>query len=332
MAKETWTEKYRPNSIDDIICQDEVKILLNKTLETGELPHLIFCGPNGCGKTTMVIALARQLFKSKISSCVLELNASNDRGINVVRNEILQFAKSSICTGMPYKLIILDEVDSMTSEAQSALRKIVEITSKITRFCFICNNINKIIEPIVSRCVRIQFDKISEDGTKKYLKMITKAEDINITDKEIYSLIWKLTNGDLRKATILLQNLSYVYKLNKTITKEDVYNLSNSVHDEYINKIFTKCISDIDTNDIINLVTKIINNGYDIASIIKILVISIYDSKLNDYQKSLINLKISYTDKKLFDGSNEFVQLLDLFMYINGIATNKINNEPLISV
>jgi replication factor C subunit 2/4 len=200
-----WVEKYRPKNLDDIIQQTEVVKVLKNTLKTGELPHLLFFGPPGTGKTSTILAIATQLFGPKIiHDRVIELNASDDRGIAIVRNNIITFAKISLGSKDPnypcpdFKLVILDEADAMTPEAQAALRKVMEKMSGITRFCFICNYINQIIDPISSRCMKFRFKPIDDNAIIEKLKVISKSEKIPIDDK-CFETIVKLSEGDVRR-------------------------------------------------------------------------------------------------------------------------------------
>ena len=160
-----WVEKYRPKSLNEVTSQGNIIESLRKTLFTRNLPHLIFYGPSGCGKTSTILALAKELFgKEYWSDRIIELNASDERGINIVRDKIKMYAKKSIKENPnipPWKIIILDEADTMTADSQFALRRIMEEYSNITRFCIICNYHDKIIEPIISRCSLFSFKPIS---------------------------------------------------------------------------------------------------------------------------------------------------------------------------
>ncbi len=210
-----WVEKYRPKNLDQIINQKEIikglKNLLNKP---NEIPHLLFTGAAGIGKTTTAICLAREILGDNWKRDTLELNASDERGIKMVRERVKEFAsimKISMNNQMenerPFKIIILDEADEMTSEAQTALRRIIEDSSKTTRFIFICNYLSHIIEPIQSRCVVFRFSKVPAEEVVKYLMNICKNEEIKFDEKALYK-IYEHTNGDLRNSINILQAAS----------------------------------------------------------------------------------------------------------------------------
>ncbi len=209
-----WVEKYRPTRLDQIINQKEiVKGLENLLKKPNELPHLLFTGSAGIGKTTTALCLARQLLGENWKRDTLELNASDDRGIKMVRERVKEFAsimKLSINQEedeKPFKIIILDEADEMTSEAQTALRRIIEDSARTTRFIFICNYLSHIIEPIQSRCVIFRFSRVSEDEIVEYLESICKNEGIKFEEKALRK-IYEHTNGDLRHSINILQAAS----------------------------------------------------------------------------------------------------------------------------
>src|SRR6476661_9292717 len=208
-----WVEKYRPKKLDDIINQKEIiNSLKNLTKKPEEMPHLIFAGPAGVGKTTMGLCLARELLGENWKEDTLELNASDERGIKMVRERVKEFAgviKLDLGNKKDrlFRLIILDEADEMTSEAQTALRRIIEDSSKTTRFIIICNYLSQIIEPIQSRCVVFRFKRIEKEIIENYLKSLCKKEEIKYDDKAI-SQIFDSTNGDLRHSINVLQTAS----------------------------------------------------------------------------------------------------------------------------
>lgn len=327
-----WIEKYRPTTLDEIIYQDEVTKMLKKTLVNGNLPHLLFHGPAGSGKTSCILAIATELFgPKKFNDRVIELNASDERGINVVRNKIVTFAKTSIGTpdpnypSPPYKIIILDEADAMTTDAQSALRKTMEDNSHITRFCFICNYINQIIEPITSRCVKFRFKSLNNKCMIKKLEFISLKENMELNNN-ILENIAEISEGDMRKAIMFLQNLKYI-KIYKNITEHDVFELAGYLQQDIKEKLKLVCRknTNIDTSNIIKLAKNIISSSYPMDIVLKeINEMIIKETTISDKIKSKICLHFSKTEKRLIDGANEYLQLLSCLMFIRIIIEEKI--------
>lgn len=201
-----WVEKYRPMKLSSIINQKEIMGSLKSLLKNiSEMPHLMFSGSAGVGKTTTALCLAREILGESWREYTLELNASDERGINMVRDRVKKFARfSGLDTNIPFKLVILDEADEMTSDAQTALRRIIEDTSGHCRFIMIANNISKIIEPLQSRCAVFKFTRISEEEIIGYLEEICKKEKIKYTKEGLRSL-YSYSEGDMRHAINMLQ-------------------------------------------------------------------------------------------------------------------------------
>ena len=202
-----WIEKYRPDNINDIIGQKTILNCLKKMLKNNSLPHMLFYGISGTGKTSTVLSLARELYGDNFTFMVMKLDASDDRGINSVREEIKGFAEKKTLFNKGIKLIILDEVDSMTFDAQFALRRIIEKYSDTTRFCLICNYEHKIISAIKCRCANFRFSPIGIKSIEKKLENICEKENLEINKKAIKSIA-KISKGDLRKAINFIQSIS----------------------------------------------------------------------------------------------------------------------------
>ena len=218
-----WVEKYRPKKMTELVNQKEVVGSINSMLKNqSELPHLLFSGSAGVGKTTAALCLSSEILREHWRTYTLELNASDERGINMVRERVKKFSRfAGLDTEIPFKIIILDEADEMTSDAQTALRRIIEDTSKICRFILIANNLSKIIAPIQSRCVVFKFTRISDKEIISQLKFIAKQEKIK-TDEKGLQAICDYTSGDLRHAINILQAAASSGDVTESIVKSVV--------------------------------------------------------------------------------------------------------------
>ncbi|WCJ38550.1 Replication factor C small subunit [Euphorbia peplus] len=313
-----WVEKYRPKEVKEVAHQDEVVRVLTNTLETTNLPHMLFYGPPGTGKTTTALAIAHQLYGPGLyKNRVLELNASDDRGINVVRTKIKDFAAVAVSSGQrggaypcpPFKIIILDEADSMTEDAQNALRRTMETYSKITRFIFICNYISRIIEPLASRCAKFRFKPLPEEIMSSRILHICNEEGLNL-DAEALSTLSSISQGDLRRAITYLQGAARLF--GSTISSKDLIGVSGVVPQEAVEALYTACRSgDFDLAD--KEVNYIIQEGYPVSQLLlQLFELVVNTDDILDEQKARICKKLGAADKCLIDGADEHLQLLDV--------------------
>ena len=215
-----WVEKYRPKKISDIIGQKEIIGSLSGLMKNQvEMPNLLFSGGAGVGKTTTAMCLSREILGDRWKDYTLELNASDERGIGMVREKVKKFSRfAGLDTEIPFKIIILDEADEMTSDAQTALRRIIEDAAKFCRFILIANNVSKIIPPIQSRCASFKFTQIDENNIQNHLKTILKKEKVESEENGIAE-ITKYTNGDLRHAINLLQAVASTGSISEASVK-----------------------------------------------------------------------------------------------------------------
>lgn len=309
-----WIEKYRPPLLNKIISHDNIKDALNKFIQKKTLPNIILYGSSGIGKTSLIRACANELYGQYVDIMALEINASEERGIEIVRNTITQFA-SSIPSfnwsehAVKYtNLVILDEVDSMTFEAQIALRNVIDLYSKTTRFCLICNCIQKIHRSLVSRCVKFRMHPLQNDIVFEYARNICEIEKINITDDALNEII-KCACGDMRKVINVLQSIYTTYK---SIDKSCVNMYMNKIQYPEIKKIIKSIFNDniLDASKIINSIMEssgcsiqnIVSNVSDV--LLQYVNKTINDDDICDTLKYLNNNKIFEIIKKL--GKIEF--------------------------
>ncbi|KAI8064717.1 replication factor C subunit 2 [Gongronella butleri] len=325
-----WVEKYRPKTIDDIASQEQAVTVLQKALHSDNLPHLLFYGPPGTGKTSTILALAHQLFGPKqIKSRVLELNASDERGIGIVRDKVKNFARSTLTTSdidpkypcPAYKIVILDEADSMTRDAQSALRRTMETYSKTTRFCIICNYVSRIIEPITSRCAKFRFKSLPLADLTNRLQMIADKEGVELGNGALPALI-KASNGDLRKAITYLQSGANLHKT-EPITSETILRMAGLVPDSVMHKLIETL--QMGEMDVIKTETQLlINEGYSaefIMSQLNEIIAKNEGMTLSTLQQSQIAQLVGQTDIRLVHGADEHIQLLNMLLQIGTIIS-----------
>lgn len=283
--------------------------------------------------TSTALSFAMGLFGPKIfEKRVIELNASDERGINVVRNKIITFAKSAVSNPdpdypcPPYKIIILDEADAMTMEAQSALRTVMESLSNITRFCFICNYINQIIDPIASRCMKFRFKTIDRRTMIGKLREIATSEKFPASD-EVIGKVVELAKGDVRSGIITLQYLKYIYDYQGAVTVRDICETTNYLPLEIIQGIWRTCISadGASIQDVRREAQSLRQKGYSISSILeKLNQLIVADHQLSDREKATIVYDLAGTEKRLIDGSDEYIQLLNILAQIQKIYKKSV--------
>lgn len=301
-----WVEKYRPQKLDDVVNQDEIIGSIKSLLKNPqEMPHLLFSGSAGVGKTTVALCIARQLLGNYWKDYTLELNASDERGINMVRERVKRFARFAGLEEIPFKIIILDEADEMTSDAQTALRRIIEDTSKICRFVLIANNISKIIDPIQSRCAVFKFTAIPEKEIVFHLKSMAKKEKIK-TDEKGLKAISDYSGGDLRHAINILQATASLGEISEANVKKSAGLTKTTDVADVLKLALSGKLSDA-RNKMIELIKVYGMSEVDFLKYLNAALFSSKHEKLSEIMKA-----VAEYDYRILAGANPEIQLTAL--------------------
>ncbi|MFW9991708.1 MAG: replication factor C small subunit [Candidatus Odinarchaeota archaeon] len=312
------TEKYRPQSLDDVVGQEAIVSRLKAFLKAGEdLPHFLFAGPAGVGKTSCAIAFAKDVFKENFRASFLELNASDERGINVVRETVKNYATLIPIPGTEYRMICLDEADNMTTDAQQALRRTMERYRK-TRFILICNYSSKIIEPVQSRCVVFRFSPLLKKQVISRLQEITGKEKLKVTD-DAYELIYELSGGDMRKSLNILQVAS---ALSSEINADTIIEVSNRAKPRDVADLVKLAIENRDFRSARKKLREILyTQGISGKDLIKDLYSVALESDLPENIQVPIIEMIGEVDFRLSEGGNDEIQIAALIAKMIALAS-----------
>ena len=302
-----WIEKYRPKTFEEVKGQENIVKRVRALVDSGSLPHMLFAGPAGVGKSTLALVVARELFGEDYRNNFLELNASDDRGINVIRETIKDFAKTK-GLGVPFKVIFLDEADALTREAQQALRRTMETYSSSTRFVLSCNYSSKILDPILSRCTMFRFQPLQEEHFLDLIETIKKEEGLKV-DKKVVSVLYGLSGGDVRKFENILQSCAAV---NKEIPEELVYEVVSAAKPQEIKEVIQLSMDGgfVKARDL--LLKTMLRHGLSGVDVIKQIQQEVLNLDVDDKRKVRMVRDCGEIEFRLVEGSDEFVQLCSL--------------------
>lgn len=308
-----WVEKYRPQKLSEVVNQTEIIGSLESLIkDPTDMPHLLFSGSAGVGKTTTALCIARQVLGEYVRDYTLELNASDERGIGMVREKVKKFSRYAGMADVPFKIIILDEADEMTSDAQTALRRIIEDTAKYCRFILIANNISKIIDPIQSRCATFKFTSIPEEDVISHLETIAKKEKIK-TDKKGMKAIYDYSEGDLRHAINLMQATASIGAITEEHVKASAGLTKTTDVDEVLkNALYGKIVEARE-----KMIELIKVYGMSESDFLKYLNSAVFKSK-HDKLSKILEVIAKY-DYRILVGANPEIQLSALLAELGNI-------------
>ena len=303
-----WTEKYRPKKFEEVVGQDDIIKKVQNLTKAMNIPHLLFAGPAGTGKSTLALIVVKELFGVHWKQNYLELNASDERGIDVVRQKVKDFARTKAIGNVPFKVIFLDEADALTKEAQQALRRTMENYTSTCRFVMSCNYSSKIIDPIQSRCAIFRFKLLEKKDIGKIIQKIAEAENLEIQEKTAEAL-FEGSEGDCRRVINLLQASS---SISPTITTELIYTLVSSAKPADIKIVLEYALSGDFLKSKEKLLDVMLRESVSGTDIIKSIQKEIWNLQIDNELKVRLTEKTGEIEFRLVEGSDEFIQLESL--------------------
>ena len=305
MQSTLWTEKYRPDDFSEMVGQDEIVNRAKAFVKQGNMPHLLLAGPPGVGKTTLSLVMAKQLYGENWRANVLELNASSERGIDIIRNTVKDFARTRSIGDVPFKMCLLDEADSLTREAQQALRRTMESYAATCRFILLANYSSKIIEPIQSRCAVFRFKPLSKEQLVKIIDKIAASEGIKVDEKGKDAVI-EVSEGDCRKLENIMQSCAAI---SETITEDVVYSIASAAKPKEIKEVITLALGSNFIQARNKLLETMLNHGLSGLDLVKYIQKEVLSLEIDNRKKLELVEKCGEIEFRMSEGADEFIQL-----------------------
>ncbi len=314
-----WTERYRPETFEEVKGQKDIVKRIKAFVEQKNMPHVLFAGPAGIGKTTLALVTVKQLYKETWNENFLELNASDERGIDVVRVKVKEFARTKAIGDVPFKIIYLDECDALTKEAQQALRRTMENYTQTCRFILSCNYSSKIIEPIQSRCAVFRFKPLEKEDIFGIIDHIAKKEKLTVTD-DGKAALFEVSEGDCRKLENLLQSCAV---LGHKITEEVVFEVAAFARPKEVHEILDFVIKADFVKARSKLLDTMLTYGLSGLDILKQIHKEIWNLKIDAHKKLEMIKECGTVEFRMVEGSDEYLQLESLLATMIVIADRK---------
>ncbi|MHC1588414.1 MAG: replication factor C small subunit [Methermicoccaceae archaeon] len=313
---EIWIEKYRPQHLNEVVGQDEIIERLSSYVKRRNLPHLLFSGPPGVGKTASAICIAREMFGEGWRANFTELNASDERGIDIVRNKIKHFARTAPLGDVEFKIIFLDEADALTSDAQAALRRTMEMYTRTCRFILSCNYSSKVIEPIQSRCAVYRFRSLTPEAIEKRVRYVAEKEGLEVEDAAVSAIVY-LAQGDMRRALNALQAAAM---LSRVVDEQSVWQVASAARPEQVEELIKTALSGDFHGAREQLDHFLVELGLSGEDVLLQIYRSVSELSVSDKLKAELIDHIGEIDFRMSEGANERIQLDALLAYFASVG------------
>jgi replication factor C small subunit len=305
MESSIWTEKYRPKDFSEIKGQKEIVKRVKAFVDINNMPHLLFAGPPGVGKSTLALVIAKKLFGGSWHQNFMELNASDERGIDIIRNKVKDFARTKAIGDVPFKIIFLDECDALTREAQQSLRRTMENYTQTCRFVLSCNYSSKIIDPIQSRCAMFRFKPLEKKEIHSIIEKIEKQENLKI-DAKVKDALFVVSEGDVRRVENILQSSAAI---TDNITEEIIYSMASVARPKEIDEVLKLALKNKFVEARKKLLDVMLNYGLSGPDVIKQIQSEILNLEIDNRSKMKLMEKCGEIEFRMTEGSDEFIQL-----------------------